>query len=418
MRIAQIHKFFRPGGGADRYMAEVARLLQRDGHGVGIFSTAGPDNLAHDGPARFVEGRQIERMRVPLWRAAPLALSCLYSRRVERELDAFLQDFRPDAAHLHNYHYHLTPSILRALRRRRIPVVHTLHDYHLVCPNHNLFDTRRGRPCEACARHRFLGPLLLRCREGSWSKSALASAELALYRDSRLYREAVHTYLSPSRFLLEKLRAMGFDPPRASVLPNFVDLAVFRPADSPADRADPPALIHFAGLAPHKGIATAIRAMARIPRARLWIAGAGAMEAPARRMAAECAPGRIEFLGYRSSEELREIVPRAALSIQCPDWPENGPLSLLESLACGVPVVAARTGGLPEAVAEGETGALFPPGDAEALAAAVNGLLADSARLAQMGRAARSDAERRFGAAGHMRRLMDYYAEAAERAAR
>jgi len=148
--------------------------------------------------------------------------------------------------------------------------------------------------------------------------------------------------------------------------------------------------------------------------ARLVVAGDGECAEEARTLAQSIAPDRIEFVGYQSGEELRNLVSESTLSIQAPEWYENGPLSLLESLAAGVPVVAADIGGLPEMIRPGETGELFPSGDSHALAKAVANLLADPDRLREMSTAARLDATERFNAQAHLKRLIDYYNEAGE----
>ncbi len=407
MYILQIHKYYRRGGGADHCVLETERLLREAGHETGVFSTAREDNLMPEGPFRFVPGRNLERDAHGI-RSIPFAFSAIYCRRAERELDSFLRERRPDVAYLHNYHYHLTPSILRALRRHRIPTVHILHDYHLVCPNHNLYDRRIRAVCEACGNGSFLSPVRRRCRDGSLGKGMIAAAELMLYRGRRLYREAVQAYVSPSRFLIEKMREMGFDHPSMDVLPLFVDLEEFKPRP----KSDPPTIVHFAGLEPHKGILTVIRAMKQVSGARLIIAGTGSQEEEAKRLAGELGLENVEFAGYQSGESLRRLIAEATTSIQAPEWYENHPLSVLESFASGTPVVAARIGGLPEMIDAGGTGEFFETGDANGLACALNGMVSRPGHAARMGANARAKAENSHSPALHLERLLGFFAKA------
>ena len=253
-----------------------------------------------------------------------------------------------------------------------------------------------------------MSPVTRRCRDGSLAKGIIASAELALYRKGNLYRNAVQVYLSPSRFLIDKTQEMGFTHPRMDVLPLFVDLEKFKPQP----KSDPPSIIHFAGLEPHKGILTVIRAIKQVKGARLIVAGAGSQEAEARRLAEELELKNVEFTGYRSGEFLRHLIAGATASIQAPDWYENHPLSVLESFASGTPVAAARIGGLPEMVEAGETGELFEPGDAEGLAAALNNIIASPGHAAQMGRNAREKAEQSHSPDRHIQRLLAFFAKA------
>jgi len=82
-------------------------------------------------------------------------------------------DFRPDLAHIHNFNHQLTPSILYALARRKIPVVMTMHDYKLVCPSYLM--QNHGKNCGICRRERFYNCLRTKCHKDSYPKSLLAT---------------------------------------------------------------------------------------------------------------------------------------------------------------------------------------------------------------------------------------------------
>ena len=101
---------------------------------------------------------------------------------------------------------------------------------------------------------------------------------------------------------------------------------------------------------------------------------------------------------------------QAADAFVCPSrWAEAAGLVNLEAQACGLPVLASRIGGIPEYVADGRTGVLFPPGDAEGLAAAVRRLLDHPHRFRDMGLAARESAVTRFSTAARLEEYLDLY---------
>ena len=264
----------------------------------------------------------------------------------------------------------------------------TLHDYKVVCPAYTLFSG--GRPCERCRGGKFSRAAFRRCAKGSLGKSALLAAEAYLHGPVLRSYEKVDLFLSPSRFLLDKIREMGFARP-AALVPNVFFPGRFPPAGPALGRR-----IVFAGrLAREKGIATFLRAVRDIP-SDVRIIGTGADEGEFRAIAAEAGSASIRFLGRLPFPKLLDEI-RDSLFVVCPsEWYENLPYAVLEAFAMGKPVVAARIGGLPELVRDGETGLLFEPGDAGGMKRRMTALLDDPAGAALIGKDARRFVEREF----------------------
>ena len=132
-------------------------------------------------------------------------------------------------------------------------------------------------------------------------------------------------------------------------------------------------MVAVGNLYPVKDHATLLRALARLPAARVAIAGRGDQEEPLRRLAAELGlSDRVHLLGLR--DDVETVFAAADVFVQ-PSLSEGLPLAVLEAMANGLPVVATRVGGIPEAVVDGKTGLLVPPGDPAALAAALAAVL-------------------------------------------
>jgi len=121
----------------------------------------------------------------------------------------------------------------------------------------------------------------------------------------------------------------------------------------------------------------------RHPDVDLVIAGAGPDAAMLRALAESCAPGRVRFVGWVDAERLAPLYA-AAECLVLPSLSEGFPTVVGEAMACGLPVVASRVGGVAELVAEGRTGWLVPPGDDHALWSALSSALADPALIASM----------------------------------
>lgn len=209
-------------------------------------------------------------------------------------------------------------------------------------------------------------------------------------------------------------------PARWRVVHNGVDLDRFRPLGPGDDAALPPefgipvgapvaALV--AHMRPLKGHETALRAWTDVLRdhadAHLLFVGDGPLEADLQKLAAELGVGhRVVFAGSRS--DVQELLPRVTLAL-LPTRTEALPTALMEASAAGVPSVATAVGGVPEVVADGETGWLVGAAEPEAFAPALRAALADPAELQRRGRAARIRAEQLFDARSWAENLAALY---------
>ena len=195
---------------------------------------------------------------------------------------------------------------------------------------------------------------------------------------------------------------------------HFVNTARFRP-DADARRrlreelgaGDRFVLLVVGALIKDKGIDVAVRALAEVPGAVLWIVGEGAEEGALRRLIAERGlDDRVRLLGLQA-----RVQPylQAADCFVCPSLCEAAGLVNIEAQACGTPVVASRVGGIPEYVSDGRTGLLFPPGDSRELARCVRRLVEDPALQARLAGQARTDALERFSPAARLPDYLDLY---------
>lgn len=166
-------------------------------------------------------------------------------------------------------------------------------------------------------------------------------------------------------------------------------------------------IVAVGNLYPVKDHATLVRALADLPAARVAIAGRGEQEQPLRALAAELGvAGRLHLLGLRDDVE---TVFAAGDVFVHPSLSEGLPLAVLEAMAHGLPVVASRVGGIPEAVVEGKTGFLVPSGRPAELAAAIARVLDVGDRGSSLGEAGRERATAEFSVAGMAERYRELY---------
>lgn len=400
MKILLINKFFFSFGGTETAFFQTGKLLQERGHEVIFFSMAHPKNDESRYSRYFVSRVDFEEMRG--WREKISGVKRIFFGTESRlKLDELLRVEKPDIAHLHNIYHHLAPTIIATLKKHGIPVVMTLHDYKVVCPAYKLFVN--GAVCEKCRGRRFFWCVLNKCVKGSRLKSLLCAIEVSCHRR---YYEMIDALVSPSRFLMAKITEMEFPTKRCRYLPNAVSLQ----GGPPRAVADPPQILCFGRLVEEKGINLLIEAMKGI-QANCLIIGDGPRKEELNKLAARTPDARIQFMDHQPFFELEPIVRRAAMVIVPSIWYENSPFSIIESFSMGVPVIAARIGGIPELVIDGETGLLFTAGSSADLRAKIVLLLKDPELGSELARKARLHFERHFHPDLHYEKLLDLYRE-------
>jgi glycosyltransferase involved in cell wall biosynthesis len=402
MRILMVQTFYYHRGGDSTYMLSLSKLLEEKGHEVIPFSMEHSKNLVSPYSSYFVSEIDFpELLRKSSPRAAlTVAVRSIYNAEAREKIAALADKVKPDVAHFHNIHAHLTASIIAPLRKRHIPIVWTLHDYRLVCPNTSFLN--KWEVCERCLPNRFYEAVLQRCKKGSLPASFIAMLT-TLY--DRLIRvpTRIDRFITPSDFLESKLIQGGFDPARIESIPNFVDLSRY------AGQPEKDYFCYLGRLLPGKGVDVLIRAMAKLNEGRLLIVGDGPEEHDLKRLAGELGARRVGFTGFLSGPELERTLAEAQFVVLPSRWLENLPFAVMEAFAYSKPVVASRTGGTPEMVEDGVNGLLFPMGDVDALVACLRRMLGDRRLREEMGRRGREKAEQLYSRDVHYARIEQLY---------
>jgi len=369
MRILMVNKFLYPRGGAELYMLQLGRHLRGLGHEVEYFGmedgrNAVGNRLGLEAAAMDFRSAGPDRVLYPP--------RILYSLEAKRKIRRVVRAFRPDVVHLNNIYYHLSPSVIDAAAELGVPMVETVHDFHLLCPNHMLLDLSTMTPCRRCVGGSPWNCAKRRCIHGSRGKSVLASLEGSLARRRRSY-EKIGRFICPSRFMERMLQTDPRFRGKTVTLQNFI-----RPEDR-AEGEKGEYVLYFGRLSEEKGIGRLLEACRMVPEIPFIAAGRGPLE-----HLLETPPPNVHYVGFQEGEALRELIRRARFSVYLPVWYENCPLSVLESQALGTPVLANAIGGIPELVQDGRTGRLLKEFTPEAYAAAIRALYEDREALARM----------------------------------
>lgn len=401
-RLLSVNSYHYRRGGSDAVYFDHAALMASQGLESSFFSMHHPKNEPTPWSKYFVDELEFGSS-YSLSQKLIMASKVVYSFEAQRKLQALLKDYPADVAHLHCVYHHLSPSILSTLHHAGVPVVLTAHDLKIACPAYKMLNS--GGICERCKDGSFLNVVKYRCVKDSLSTSAVVAVESGLHRLLGSYRKHVSRIVAPSRFFVRKFVEWGWPEASFTYIPNYVDASRFTPEFRPGSY-----FLYFGRMILDKGIATLIRAAAQA-KVPLKLAGTGPDEQTLQQLAAELG-GETEFLGFRSGDDLHNLVRGARAVVLPSEIYENAPMSVLESFALGKPAIGAEIGGIPEIIDAGETGWTFPSGQVAQLAdllARVNGMA--DIQVERIGRAARASVIQRFSREGYVNSMLSLYAD-------
>jgi len=212
MKILIIHRNFFVDGGDSNYAIKLANLLKSKGHQVSIFTTADKRNLKNDFkvyeiPNVFSKSKNTRISELNLFSKIKYGINSIFSIGAYYSLKKLLKKEKFDLIHLQSIHHIITPSILILIKKARIPVVWTLHDYKLVCPSSNYFT--KGSICEKCNGDKYYNSLLNRCKRNSFWGSFIIMISAYLVKILKLY-DIPNLFITPSNFLKTKLIQNGY----------------------------------------------------------------------------------------------------------------------------------------------------------------------------------------------------------------
>jgi glycosyltransferase involved in cell wall biosynthesis len=405
MRIVFVANWWYRRGGLGAVMLDEAAELALRGHEVIPFAARHPDNLDTPWRPYFPEFRETSDLGASMAFGTRVSTAIRLIRNGEAEacFTKLLDDVKPDLIHLHNTVRQLSPAVLRPARRRGIPVVMTQHDYALICPQGQLY---KGEllPCSVpnCVRGNPLPAVAFGCVRRRPLPSLVAATEYALHRTMESYSASVRLLLAPSHFVERSLTAGGLPRNQVRYLPNGV-----APGPEPSPVPSVGGHVLYAGrLSREKGLDVLLDAARTMPDIPVMVAGDG----PLRQTLESRAPRSVKFVGQRSPEELQRLRVDAVAIVSPSTWHENAPITVLEAMRDGRPVIVSSLGGQPELV-EGGAGLVVQPRDPRALVSAIKRIWEDRGLAAEMGRASRKRLMTLYTLDGHVSKLEGIYGE-------
>lgn len=381
MKVLVVHNYYQQPGGEEQIFNTEATLLQSYGHEV-LRYTLSNDQIRETNPL-------------------VLAKRTLWNSNVYQELRTLVRQEKPNIAHFHNTFPLISPAAHYALKEEGVPVVQTLHNYRLLCPNALFF--RSGKVCEDCLGKPLPLPGIIHsCYRGSRSASVMVAATVSFHDCLGTWSKAVDRFIVYSQFAMDKFAQGGFPAEKLAFKTNFLH------PDPGVGQGKGGYALFVGRLSIEKGIGVMLDAWRQLDgKIPLKVLGDGPMSGLVSE-AMEAIP-EIEWLGRRSLEEVYELVGNAAFLVFPSEWYETFGRVAIEAFAKGTPVIASNIGAIAELIDHGRTGLYFQPGDSEDLAAQVKWLLAHPDQLSQMRQAARKEFEEKYTAEKNYQRLMEIY---------
>ena len=334
------------------------------------------------------------------------AMSTIWSFDSAKKLRQLIRRNNPDIVHFHNTFPQLSPSVYYACQAENIPCVQTLHNYRLLCASAML--TRDGEICELCVGGHFHNGIRYACYRDSRAASSAVVAMQYFHRWCGTTFKKVDRLIALTNFAREKFISGGIPADRLVTKANSIDV-------DPGEGTGAGGYALFVGrLSKEKGLLTLMDAWRILPNTLLKIAGDGPLLDEVTTQASSL--GRhIQVLGHQSKEAVLRLIANARVLVVPSQWYEGFPMTIVESYACGTPIIASRIGSLSEVVQEGVTGRLFEPGNARALATVVSELFHDTETLSRMRKDARARFLARYTPERNLQALLQIYRDVLER---
>ena len=341
MRILFVHNKYKFRGGEDAVVQMEYELLTANGHAVDVLE---------------FDNDEIN----DLYSKIKTGIAAIYNRRSARLLEKKIKNFNPDIVHVHNLFFTASPAVLYKAKKMGVPVIMTVHNYRLICANALLL--RDNHVCELCVNKIFpLDGIRYKCYRGSAMESALVTSITSIHKILATWKNKIDQFLVVSEFMKNKLQHSSLQLPehKITVVANCA-------ADISANLENRSEYFLFAGrLSSEKGIDILLDSFAKLSAIKLVIAGAGPLQDLVQERIKNLP--NITYVGLQTKAQVTSLMKECKALVFPSRWYEGMPITIIEALAAGTPVIASMLGAMPEMIQDGHNGFLFEAGNSVAL---------------------------------------------------
>jgi glycosyltransferase involved in cell wall biosynthesis len=419
MKILLANYRYFVSGGPERYMFNISDGLSGRGHEVIPFSIKYSRNDPTPFSRYFVDppGEEDEvyfREQKLTPKTIFRSLSRLfYANDVEASITRLIKDTKPDVAYVLHYLRKLSPSLLVGLKRAGLPIIVRLSDFGMLCPQAHFF--RNGAPCELCKTGNLIPSIRYKCVQDNYGISII-NFLATQYHKARHYFDLIDMFVVTNNFMYQKMTEAGYPKNRLKIIPTYANFEGLKLSGE----KETGLIVYVGRLEEIKGVHILISALHNLknkfPRLlfQVKIFGDG-NEVYMQRLKGMVngfdLNNEVEFCGHRNLSEISKYLSSALVCVVPSIWYENLPNVILESYACGTPVLASNIGSLAECVDDDKTGYLFQAGNIEHLAERLALCLTQPEKLAEMGLNARNVAKTIYSEGEHLQKLETLFVE-------
>lgn len=400
MNILQIDKYFYLKGGAETVFFNTIDLLKENGHHVVPFCLKSKKNRESEYSKYFVDFPELSESST--FTKIKNISNFFYNTDSVKKLETLIQNEKPDIAHIHLLFNGISVSILPLLKKHNIPIVMTVHDYRLICPAYT-FRNGKEEICESCLKNkRYIQCFTNKCSKGNLTNSLLLSLD-SYFRDT-FYNplDYIDKFIFVSKFSQSKHIEANIKYKEKSVhLYNFT-------SDRQTNIEEKKNYLLYIGrISEEKGIQTLIKAQQLVPNVDIKIVGTGPLLNDLKKNYPN-----VSFLGFKEGKVLEQLIKEAKFTIVPSEWYENNPLSVIESMMSGTPVIGSNIAGIPELIKDKHDGFLFQTRNFNNLAEVIKEAISLSKEdYKKMSDSAYKFAIENFSKEAHYKRLKEIYLE-------
>ena len=373
-----------PSGGDWTYIENLSFVYKSNGHQIIPFSMQHNENFESEYSKFFIKKIDYKSLHQKNKFVAGLDVISrgIYSFEAVNKLKALLKHVKIELAHINIIHRYITPSILKVLKDNGIPIVWTLHDYTIICPESTFISD--GKICEACKGGKFYQAGLKKCKKQSFLASSVAALENYFHHYLNYYNY-VDAFICPSKFHYQKFKEFGFlNQKLHQIYHSYQSKEIEEIANNKIEKTE--RFVLFVGrLEKIKGVQTLLNAMLNCNNIKLKIAGYGTEENNLKAFVNEHELENVHFLGKRNRKEVLELLAQAEFLICPSEWYEVLGFTIVEAMMMKKPVIGANIGAIPETVIHNKTGLLFNMGDSDMLSTQINTLYQNQQLISKLG---------------------------------
>ena len=385
-KVLIVHNYYQIPGGEDSVVENEKNLLLDNGHEV-ILYTRHNDEIK----SRGILGKLI------------LPFETIFSIKTYKDIKRKIKEENIDIVHVHNTLPLVSPSVYYSAIHCKIPVIQTIHNFRLLCPGATF--TRENKICEDCSDSSLVCSIKNRCYRGSLIQSIVSALTLKVHRLIGSY-DKVSGYIALTEFNKKKLMKL-IKEEKIFIKPNFIK----RNISTELENGNKNYFLFLGRIDELKGIKVLLESWKEIKNSELLIVGKGPLENYVKGYIEKNNIDNVKLLGFKKHSEVMDIIKNSKALIVPSQWYEGFPMTIVESLALGVPVIASDIGNLSTIIINRENGLLFKYDDAEELKEKILEIQSNDKLLNKLSNGANKSYTEKYNEDLNYRVLMNIYEE-------